>query len=319
MKASDLNLAELMQFSEGRVAFHGRRLILHDLHALGQFRRDLIEMMGNEQAQRILTRKGYFWGQSDAAALQQLFEWDNAEEWLTTDGCGPSFAELSESSDPDTCWLKTSGGYFQRTLDGHLEEFCETWPNSGLMRGGKCYPQQPLVRRISGKECSLWRTTNATDGTNGGPNARDSSGAPHLSAQVMFPTPYGLSANQGQGDGEFGKAIRQSVMWRTPQARDGDPRGQQSPEKRLEGGHSVSLAEQVKWPTPQSRDWKSGSTVSDYGNSRPPSEHVSGQLNADWVSILMGFPADWTIVEDGSAECPESPPDSRTESTDSSV
>lgn len=221
------------------------------------------------------------------------YQWrDDAEAWLTTDGCGPSFAELSEPSDPDTCWLKTSGGYFQRTLDGHLEEYCETWPSSGTMRGGRCFPQQPLVRRISGKECSLWRTPNATDGTNGGPNARDSSGAPHLSAQVM---------------------------WRTPQARDGDPRGQQSPEKRLEGGHSVSLAEQVKWPTPTSRDWKSGSTVSDYGNSRPLSEHVSGQLNADWVSILMNFPADWTVVEDGSAECPELPADSGTESTDSAV
>ena len=29
-----------------------------------------------------------------------------------------------------------------------------------------------------------WRTPKATDGSNGGPNARDSSGAPHLSGQV---------------------------------------------------------------------------------------------------------------------------------------
>jgi len=32
---------------------------------------------------------------------------------------------------------------------------------------------------------------------------------------------------------------------------------------------------------------------------------VGGALNADWVSILMGFPVDWTVVEDGSAESPE--------------
>jgi len=32
---------------------------------------------------------------------------------------------------------------------------------------------------------------------------------------------------------------------------------------------------------------------------------IAGQLNADWVSILMGFPADWTVVEDGNAECQE--------------
>ena len=92
MKAGDLNLAELMQFREGRVTLHDRRLILHDLHALGQFRRDLIEMMGNEQAQRILTRKGFFWGQSDAAAMQRLFAWDNREEWLKA---GPMLTRIA--------------------------------------------------------------------------------------------------------------------------------------------------------------------------------------------------------------------------------
>ncbi len=71
-----------MQFRDGHVSFHGRRLILHDLRALGQFRRDLVEMMGVEQAQRIQTRKGLFWGQSDAAAMQRLFQWDSPEEWL---------------------------------------------------------------------------------------------------------------------------------------------------------------------------------------------------------------------------------------------
>jgi len=42
------------------------------------------------------------------------------------------------------------------------------------------------------------------------------------------------------------------------------------------------------------------------------SEGISGQLNADWVSILMGFPLDWTVV-DGSAVSPESSKDRRTE------
>lgn len=82
MKAVDLNLAELVDFAHGRVALHGRRLILHDLHALALFRRDLMEMLGEEQAQRILTRKGYFWGQTDAAAMQRMFQWDSTAEWL---------------------------------------------------------------------------------------------------------------------------------------------------------------------------------------------------------------------------------------------
>ena len=44
MRAEDLRLEELIQFSEGLVDLHGRRLIILDLHALGQFRRDIIEM-----------------------------------------------------------------------------------------------------------------------------------------------------------------------------------------------------------------------------------------------------------------------------------
>jgi hypothetical protein len=30
-------------------------------------------------------------------------------------------------------------------------------------------------------------------------------------AKAKWPTPYGLSGNQGQGDGEFGKAVRNST------------------------------------------------------------------------------------------------------------
>lgn len=54
----------------------------------------------------------------------------------------------------------------------------------------------------------LWRTPQASDGTHGGANARDSSGALHLSAQAaMCPTPTvsgnynrkGASANSGDG------------------------------------------------------------------------------------------------------------------------
>ena len=82
MKASNLNIAELIQFSPGFVGLQGRRLLIHDLSALGQFRRDLIETVGADMARRILTRKGLFWGQADAAGMQRLFEWDNKEEHL---------------------------------------------------------------------------------------------------------------------------------------------------------------------------------------------------------------------------------------------
>ena len=82
MKAQNLNIAELIEFSKGFVGLQGRRLLIHDLSSMGQFRRDLIDSVGNDGARHILTRMGFFWGQADAAAMQRLFQWDGTEEWI---------------------------------------------------------------------------------------------------------------------------------------------------------------------------------------------------------------------------------------------
>lgn len=82
MKASSLNIAELIQFSPGFVGIQGRRLLIHDLSSLSQFRRDLIESIGQNMARRILTRKGLFWGQADSAGMQRLFNWKDKNEWM---------------------------------------------------------------------------------------------------------------------------------------------------------------------------------------------------------------------------------------------
>ena len=82
MKASDLKLEELVNFSEGRLHLHERRLVLHDIHAFAQYRKDLLDMIGWEQTRRILTRFGYFWGHADAAAMKRIFQWDSLREWI---------------------------------------------------------------------------------------------------------------------------------------------------------------------------------------------------------------------------------------------
>ena len=56
MKAQDLRLKELVAFEDGRIDLHGRRLVLHSIDAFAHFRKDLVEMVGLEQARRILTR-----------------------------------------------------------------------------------------------------------------------------------------------------------------------------------------------------------------------------------------------------------------------
>ena len=82
MKAADLNISELIQFSPGLIGIHGRRLLLDDLASLGQHRCDRSETVGFDLARRIQTREGLFWGQSYAGDLQRLFNWDSKEEML---------------------------------------------------------------------------------------------------------------------------------------------------------------------------------------------------------------------------------------------
>ena len=82
MKAADLNLEEIVEFSEGKLDLKGRRLVLNSLNAFAQFRRDLADSVGLDQSRRLLTRFGYFWGQADAAGMDRLFQWENQNEWL---------------------------------------------------------------------------------------------------------------------------------------------------------------------------------------------------------------------------------------------
>ena len=82
MRARDLRLDELVTFGEGTLEFQGRRVVLHDMHAMAQFRRDLVNSLGEEEARRILTRFGFCWGHNDAAAMKRVFEWDSVEELL---------------------------------------------------------------------------------------------------------------------------------------------------------------------------------------------------------------------------------------------
>ncbi len=42
MQAKDLRIEELVDFSAGLIQLQGRRLILHDIHAFAQFRKDLL-------------------------------------------------------------------------------------------------------------------------------------------------------------------------------------------------------------------------------------------------------------------------------------
>ena len=82
MKSEDLTLEEIIEFSDGWLGLKGRRLVLMDVRALSQLRKDLNDTVGKVRTRRILTRFGYLWGQADAAAMHRIFNWDSKEEWI---------------------------------------------------------------------------------------------------------------------------------------------------------------------------------------------------------------------------------------------
>jgi hypothetical protein len=86
--------------------------------------------------------------------------------------------------------------YFQLTLDGHLEEFCETWPRSGCLSNGIAYQLPPLVLLTAEIGSGLWRTPDVSVVSGGAMNAERRKAQGHaigLHDQVntpsMWPTP----------------------------------------------------------------------------------------------------------------------------------
>ncbi len=83
MKATDLDLRELLEFAPGGgvIRFGGERALLVDATAMGLLRQELIQTLGLTAARGILTRLGYAHGWRTAEALKQAFPWDDPGEW----------------------------------------------------------------------------------------------------------------------------------------------------------------------------------------------------------------------------------------------
>ena len=99
----------------------------------------------------------------------------------------------------------------------------------------------------------------------------------------------------------------------TPQANDAlnphAPRLKKDRETRdpnTPGSYRGDLKDVIMFPTPKERDFRSPRGKSSEERHDPDLNTVAfvsegkpivGQLNADWVSLLMGFEKDWTVVE----------------------
>lgn len=158
-----------------------------------------------------------------------------------------------------------------------------TWPRSGLMRRGECYPLETLEHRTSESASGLWLTPCATDAKpiTGGNLYQTTTGS------VRHMRPDGKSTNRG---------LAAQVSWPTPTVCGNYNR------KGSSAASGDGLATAVKnWATPCARDFRHPGrsrlerTGSKSGDPLP--QQIGGPLNPTWVEWLMGWPLGWTDLK----------------------
>ena len=203
-----------------------------------------------------------------------------------------------------------------RTPDAHCERGAQSPERFAVsMKAGKQLTLNDQVTHMPQELTRLWATPKASDAITGA-TARQSDRPPekttHLAAQVHL----------------------RSSLYPTPRAADG-AKGQRTPEgaaKETNRGHGIDLPMFVQlYPTPTTNgnynrkgcSVNSGNglatvvkllptpTVNDSKNNNPPSQRTEngrhsdslnviakGALNPVWVEWLMGFPCNWTDLEE---------------------
>jgi len=195
---------------------------------------------------------------------------------------GESIPGLFASLSQDGSWQKTCAGYSQSLLPGFggedSELYSETWPKWGIVLDGLAMELPMLERRMNESECLLWHTSDCSDRRS--PKSKQ------------------------QGVNNQVKAY-----WRTPQSHNGaqGPKSKMFYEKCLKTGQSaITLVDQVKnWPTPAARDSKGSNSAKHLSTGHHINQlankvklnKTEGQLNADWVELLMGLPIGWTDID----------------------
>ncbi len=88
MRLEDLDVKELVDFDEiaGEIHVAGQRAILIDATAMGILRKELVEQLGLEAAQVVLTRFGFVQGWRLAEAVKAQFHWEAEADNLRAGG-----------------------------------------------------------------------------------------------------------------------------------------------------------------------------------------------------------------------------------------
>lgn len=213
--------------------------------------------------------------------------------------CGRKCCASWEKSSRGGYWAKTYQGFsqllmFPGTGGGRLEPYCTTWPHWGIVSGGLVTELVKSAHRTKGRESLSWHTPDCSD------RRSIKSKQQGLSNQVKLPTPTVNGLNT---------VVK---MFPTSQRRDyksGDNLGCERQLRKEKAGWGRNSNDIVKaFPTPTSSMWR-GSTskvIMADGKNRmndrldyaiEQQAEAKGQLNPDWVELLMGFDVGFTDIE----------------------
>ena len=171
-------------------------------------------------------------------------------------------------------------------------EYSGTYPKWGTMRNGELWERTTPVLRIEGKGSGYWPTPTSQNAKHGAATDWEKANRPrHL---------HVLAANTPSGN------------WPTPTCADAFTDKLKSDQQKEGSMHSVNPSQAVKmWPTPITRDaitsgFKIERIVADAETRQDSLTRVTaleaqatgGQLNPDWVELLMGWPRGWSAIGD---------------------
>ena len=222
--------------------------------------------------------------------------------------CGESTPGSFARYDRATASLKTA----QCLLLGGLESFSGTWPRSGMMRRGRCYPLKIAAHRMNGRGCGSSQKipTPTVHGNYNRKGLSKNSGDGLATYVKKWPTPQSR-------DFKSGMASRVERSWRnlndwaakfpTPCRTDYKGAGKTGTFRdRLDYAAERGRMKSNVYPTPRTNGmcggsgaWAQMGRLVREGKMTDKERHQigagnGGKLNPDWVEWLMGWPIGWT-------------------------
>ncbi len=239
---------------------------------------------------------------------------------------GTSSSASTENSNPTLSGSKTSrrGPGAGSKKSGRASRKTGTQPYRLKLPPGTWERLTDAIESSSSESRKTWATPCASDGIRGSHGSQGRQGGLPLNEQVVeamnWPTPTAALANKAcrTVEGARKEAVRKCstndlmmavLLWPTPCASDSRASGRVTTTTGVmhDGVSLTDATVRAEWPTPTAQRYGTRNNGSpqdgcnEYATKGSPSLDTmavqqGGQLNADWVEMLMGFPPDWSNV-----------------------